>query len=92
MNVLIYVLVGGLIGFLTTRFIQMNEWPDVLFNMSLGVIGAFMAGWIFTPLFGIHTLEPSYFSFPAFLVSLTGSALLLITVNFLRWIAGQRTH
>jgi len=91
MNILIYLLIGGLIGFLTALLIQMKELPDVLFNISLGVIGAFIAGWIFTPLFGIQTFEPSYFSVPIFLISLAGSALLLTTINFVRWLAGQRT-
>lgn len=90
MNTLIYVLVGGLVGFLVTRIVHMNDWLDVLFNISLGVIGAFIAGWIFNPLFDIRPVGPNYFGGTAFLVSLAGALLLLIVVNFFRWMAGQR--
>ena len=74
---------------LATLIVRQNELLDVLFNISLGVIGAFVAGWLFTPLFfGIRSVE---FSVSALLVSLGGAMLLLIIVNFFRWRVGQST-
>ena len=89
MNTLIYVMVGGLVGLMVTVIVQKKELLDVLFNISLGVIGAFVAGWIFTPLFGIRSVEPTVFSVTAMFVSLGGAALLLMAVNLYRWRAGQ---
>ena len=76
---------------LATLIVRKNELLDVLFNISLGVIGAFVTGWLFTPLFGIRSVEPSYFSASSLLISLAGTMLLLAIVHFFRWRAGQST-
>lgn len=91
MNVTLYLVLGGFIGLFTTLLIQMKGPLNYLFNISLGIFGAFVAGWIFTPLFGISTVEPIYFSVPALLISLGGTVILLVGANFLRWGAERRT-
>lgn len=90
MNVILYLIVGGIVGLLLTILIQMKGLPNYALNISLGVVGAFIAGWIFTPLYGISTLVPSYFSLPALGVALIGAVILVAAVNFLRW--GARRH
>ncbi|MBP8000534.1 MAG: GlsB/YeaQ/YmgE family stress response membrane protein [Chloroflexi bacterium] len=92
MNATLYLVLGGSIGLLVTLLLRMREPLDVLLNIGLGIIGAFLAGWIFTPLFGIKTVDPSYFNVTALLVSLAGTMILLIVVNFLRWGSGQRLN
>jgi len=47
----------------------------------VGVVGAFVAGWFLTPLFGISTINQANFSAPALLVSLGGAILLLAVVR-----------
>jgi uncharacterized membrane protein YeaQ/YmgE (transglycosylase-associated protein family) len=44
-------------------------------------VGAFVAGWFLTPLFGITTINQNNFSLPALLVSLLGAVLLLAVVR-----------
>lgn len=90
MNVTLYLIVGGIVGLLLTILIQMKGLPNYVLNISLGVVGAFIAGWIFTPLYGISTLDPSYFSTSALAVALIGAVILVAAVNFLRW--GTRRH
>ena len=50
-------------------------------NIVVGIVGAFVAGWLLTPLFGIGTINES-FSLPAMLLSLGGAVILLAVVNF----------
>jgi len=53
----------------------------MLMNIVVGIVGAFVAGWLLTPLFGIGTINES-FSLPAMLLSLGGAVILLAVVNF----------
>lgn len=85
MNVTLYLIVGGFIGLLITLLIQRKGATNYLLNISLGVVGAFLAGWIFTPLYGISILDPSYFSVSALAVAVAGAVTLLAVGNFLRW-------
>jgi len=85
MNVTLYLIAGGLIGLLITVLIHRRGALNYLFNITLGVVGAFLAGWIFTPLYGISTLEPIYFNVPALGVGVAGAITLLAIGNFLRW-------
>ncbi len=91
MNATVYLVVGGLIGLLVIFPLRLKSPLDILLSIILGIVGAFLAGWIFTPLFGIRTLEPIYFSVLALLVSVAGSVIVLVGFNLLRWRIAQRT-
>lgn len=51
---------------------------------SIGIVGAFIAELLLTPLFGIGTIIHSDFNLPAMFVSLLGSIILLAIVNLFR--------
>jgi uncharacterized membrane protein YeaQ/YmgE (transglycosylase-associated protein family) len=53
-------------------------------NIVVGVVGAFVAGLVLTPLLGISTINESNFSLPALLVSLLGAVGLLALVKLFR--------
>ena len=55
----------------------------------MGIVGAFIAGLVLTPLFGISTINQRNSSLPALLVSLVGAILLLAVVRVIRR-AGRR--
>lgn len=48
-----------------------------LLNIIVGIVGAFVAGLVLTPLFGISTINQNNFSIPALIVSLLGAVILL---------------
>jgi uncharacterized membrane protein YeaQ/YmgE (transglycosylase-associated protein family) len=50
----------------------------------VGIIGAFIAGLVLSPLFGISTIGQGNYSLPAILVTLFGAIILLAVVNLLR--------
>jgi uncharacterized membrane protein YeaQ/YmgE (transglycosylase-associated protein family) len=53
----------------------------LLVNIIVGIVGAFIAGLVLTPLFGIGTINQNNFSFPALMVSLLGAIILLAIVG-----------
>lgn len=84
MNILVYLIVGGIIGWVASIIMGTNAQQGILLNVIVGVVGAFIAGWFLTPLFGIGTINQANFSLPALLVSLLGSVILLAVVGLFR--------
>ncbi|HKZ84413.1 MAG TPA: GlsB/YeaQ/YmgE family stress response membrane protein [Anaerolineae bacterium] len=81
MNIIVYLVVGGIIGWLASIVMRTNAQQGILLNIVVGVVGAFVAGWFLTPLFGVSTINQANFSMPALLVSLGGAILLLAAVR-----------
>ncbi|MDO9096161.1 MAG: GlsB/YeaQ/YmgE family stress response membrane protein [Rubrivivax sp.] len=84
MNFIIWLIVGGLIGWLASVLMKTNDQQGMLLNVVVGIVGAFLGGWLISPLVGIGTINQSNFSLPAMLVSLVGAAILLAIVNLVR--------
>lgn len=83
MNYIIWLFAGAVVGGLSTVIIR-NRRTDLLSNIVVGSIGAFLAGFLLAPMFHINTNNQGIFSLPAMWVSLIGSVLLLAVVNFVR--------
>ncbi len=81
MNIIVYLIAGGIIGWLASIVMKTNAQQGILLNVIVGVVGAFVAGWFLTPLFGVATINQGDFSMPALLVSLGGAILLLAVVR-----------
>ena len=81
MNFIVWHIVGGLIGWVASMIMRTDGQQGMLMNIVVGIVGAFVAGWLLTPLFGIGTINES-FSLPAMLLSLGGAVILLAVVNF----------
>jgi len=84
MNIIIWLIVGGVIGWLASMVMKTNGQQGLVLNIVVGIVGALVAGWFLTPLFGISTINQNNFSMPALLVSFLGAVLLLAVVNFLQ--------
>ena len=80
MNTIIWLVVGGLIGWAASALLRTQE--GVLLNVIVGVLGAALGGWLLSPIFGVSTLNQSNFSAASLLVSLVGAVMLLAIVNF----------
>jgi uncharacterized membrane protein YeaQ/YmgE (transglycosylase-associated protein family) len=80
---LIYIIVGGLLGWVASIIMRTNAQQGILLNILVGIIGAFLAGVILTPLVGISTIGQGNYSLGAIVVSLLGSIILLAIVNAL---------
>jgi uncharacterized membrane protein YeaQ/YmgE (transglycosylase-associated protein family) len=85
MNILIWLIVGGLIGWIASLVMMTDARQGMLLNIAAGIIGALLGGWLITPLVGGSTINQGDFSLLALAVSLLGAVLLLAIVAALRW-------
>jgi uncharacterized membrane protein YeaQ/YmgE (transglycosylase-associated protein family) len=81
MNFIIWLIVGGLVGWVASIVMGTNRQQGILLNVIVGIVGAFVAGLVLTPYFGISTINQNNFSFPALMVSLLGAIILLAVVS-----------
>jgi uncharacterized membrane protein YeaQ/YmgE (transglycosylase-associated protein family) len=84
MNMIIWLVVGGLIGWVASMVMRTDGQQGLFLNVIVGVVGAAIGGWFLSPLFGVSTINQSNFSVPGLLVSLGGAVILLAIVNLVR--------
>ena len=84
MNLIIWLIVGGLIGWLASVVMKTDAQQGIILNVVVGIVGALLAGWLVSPLIGIGTINQDNFSVPALAVSFVGAVVLLAIVNLLR--------
>lgn len=84
MNFIIWLIVGGLIGWLASILMKTNGQQGLFLNVLVGIVGAMLGGWFISPLVGVGTINQNNFSLAALLVSLVGAAILLAIVNLFR--------
>ena len=82
MNILIWLVVGGLIGWASSVVMRMRE--SMLLNVIVGIVGAVLGGWFLSPFVGVSTINQGNFSAPGLIVSFLGAVILLLIVNFVR--------
>ncbi|MFM1991163.1 MAG: hypothetical protein RJA99_4120 [Pseudomonadota bacterium] len=84
MNLLIWLVVGGVIGWIASMIMRTDAQQGVLLNVVVGIVGALLGGWLISPLVGVGTINQSNFSIAAMGVSLVGAVILLAIVNLFR--------
>jgi len=81
MNLLIYLIVAAVIGWVATEI--MGDRSNLLINIIVAVVGAFLAGYFLSPIFKVGTINDAI-TIPTMLVTLLGSIILLAVVNLFR--------
>jgi len=84
MNFIIWLIVGGIIGWLASIVMKTNGQQGLFLNVVVGIVGSVLGGWVISPLVGVGTINQANFSMPALLVSFFGAVILLAIVNFFR--------
>ena len=84
MNFIIWIIAGAVIGWVASVIMHTNSRQGLLLDILVGIVGAFLAGFVLTPLFGVSTINQNNFSLPALLVSLMGAIILLAVVSLFR--------
>ena len=82
MNFIIWLIVGGIIGWLAS--IVMKRPEGTILNVIVGIVGAMLGGWLISPLLGAGTINQNDFSVPGLLVSFIGAIILLAIVNLVQ--------
>ena len=84
MNLIIWLVVGGIVGWIASMIMRTDAQQGIFLNIVVGIIGALIAGFVLTPLVGRGTINSGDFSLMGLVLSLVGSIILLAIVNLLR--------
>ncbi|HEY5896716.1 MAG TPA: GlsB/YeaQ/YmgE family stress response membrane protein [Burkholderiales bacterium] len=84
MTFLLWLIVGGILGWLASIVMKTNDQQGMILNIVVGIVGAFLGGLLLAPLFGTGTINQSDFSIGSLLISFLGALILLAIVNFFR--------
>lgn len=81
MNILIYLVVAAVIGWVAS--VIMKDRANILINIIVAIVGAFLAGWFISPLLNIGTINDAI-TLPTMLVTLVGAIILIAIVHLIR--------
>lgn len=82
MSLLIWLLIGGIVGWLASIVMKRDAQQGIVMNIVVGIIGAMLGGWLIGPMVGAGSINTSITPL-SFVVSLVGAVVLLAVVNLL---------
>lgn len=87
MDILVWVLTGGAVGWLTFLFLRFNEARGLNISIAIGAMGGLLGGKALAPMFTAVAAAPGDFSVPAFFFAATAALALLALGNlvYVRW-------
>lgn len=80
-NLLVYLIVAAGIGWVATGL--MHDRSNLLLNIVVAVVGAFLAGYFLSPIFKVGTINDAI-TVSTMLVTLLGAVILLVIVHLIR--------
>jgi uncharacterized membrane protein YeaQ/YmgE (transglycosylase-associated protein family) len=83
MGIIIWLVMGGLVGWGASMIMGTNAQQGVILNVVVGIVGAVIGGWLIGPLIGAGSINDGI-SVMSFIVSLIGAVVLLAIVSVLR--------
>ena len=84
MNLIIWLVVGGVLGWLASIVMRRDAQQGIILNVVVGIVGAFLGGFLLSPLLGAGTINMNDFSVMGLLVSFLGAVILLAIVNLIK--------
>jgi uncharacterized membrane protein YeaQ/YmgE (transglycosylase-associated protein family) len=84
MNILVWLVVGGLIGWIASIFMGTDGRQGMVLNVVVGIVGAVLGGWLLSGILGVSTINQGNFTLGGLLVSLLGAVILLALFKVLR--------
>ena len=84
MNLIIWLVIGGLIGWVASIVMGTNARQGIVLNVVVGIVGAFLGGWFLSGIFGMSTINQGNFSLGGLLMSFLGAIILLALVKLVR--------
>ena len=84
MNFIIWLVVGGILGWLASLVMKTDAQQGIGLNIVVGIVGALIGGWLISPLLGGGTINQGDFSVMGLVSSLIGAIILLAVVNLVR--------
>ena len=84
MNIIVWLVVGGLIGWVASIFMGTNGRQGIIANVVVGILGAVVGGWLLSNVFESSTINQGNFSMAGLLVSFLGAVILLALAKVVR--------
>ena len=84
MNIIIILIVGGILGWLASIVMRTDGQQGIFLNVVIGIVGAFLAGFVITPLIGGAPITSGNFDIRSLVASFLGAVVLLAVVNMFR--------
>ena len=92
MNIMIWLLVGGLLGWAASFVTGTSERSGLILNVVAGIVGVVIGGWFLSVLLRSSPFDQSEFSVAELLVSSLGAMVVLAVVQPLGNITGRRAR
>jgi uncharacterized membrane protein YeaQ/YmgE (transglycosylase-associated protein family) len=83
MGIILWLIVGGIIGWLASMVMRTDGQQGVILNVIVGIIGAFIGGFV-GPMLGLGGGINGGITVMSVVVSLVGAIILLAIVNLFR--------
>ena len=83
MNIIIWLVIGGLIGWVASIIMRTDAQQGVFLNIVVGIVGALLGGFLLAPLIGGGSITAGI-SAGTLIVSFLGALILLAIVNLVR--------
>jgi uncharacterized membrane protein YeaQ/YmgE (transglycosylase-associated protein family) len=83
MGIIIWLVIGGIVGWLASIVMKRDGSQGVIMNVIVGIVGALLGGFLISPLVGVGTINDGV-SIGSILVSLVGAIILLAIVNLFK--------
>lgn len=83
MSFIIWLIVGGIIGWVASLIMKTDAQQGILLNVVVGIVGAFIGGWLIAPLIGGST-GTGGFDLMGLVAALIGAIILLAIINLFR--------
>lgn len=80
MGLIVWIIVGGVIGWLASIIMRTDAQQGILLNIIVGIVGAFVGGLLISG----GSINSAPLTITSFLVSLLGAVVLLGIVNLVR--------
>ncbi|HMG46613.1 MAG TPA: GlsB/YeaQ/YmgE family stress response membrane protein [Allosphingosinicella sp.] len=80
MGIIIWLIIGGIVGWLASLIMRTDAQQGILLNVVVGIVGAFLGGLIFNR----GDINSTPLNVTSFVVSLIGAIVLLAILNLFR--------
>ena len=84
MNIIVWLVIGGLIGWVASMVMGTNGRQGILLNVVVGIAGAALGGWLFGGVLSTSTINQGNLSFSGIMVSLVGAIILIAALKMFR--------
>ena len=87
MNIVMWMLAGGILGWVGYAFLSFNEERGMVVSVIIGAVGGFFGGKLIAPMFTAAATVPDAFSFAALFFATAVAAAFLAVGNlaYKRW-------